>query len=408
MKSRDQVIEKHHIGRSVVIQRSVPAGSILVVILALGMSPYAFSADNFMPAPTVVGIDPGGTDALRIGGGLSLLGTNSHRFVVGTFGGGLNRLDIAGTFNDGSGSASQFGEVLIGSNQSLNNWRLSKLSLQANWTDIAGKLTVSDSLVAGGDPGGADKLRIGGGGRFYGGLTTVAPASVVFSNLFGDTITPGVGAVGVGPWYPGTTVVGVNGSDKVIVGYLKSVSNRATIGGHNSALNSWAPLSIAGSLVEFRIGEKLAAIVNNDRSFVIGSDPGGAGLLRVGGGADVKGTVRCKEVVVTLAGWADGVLDVAYALPKLSEVYSYIREHRHLPGIPNEQAIMRDGVNIAEMQKSQMAKIEELTLYAIDADHRLQSAQNDIVTLTAQRDAMATRVARLEAAVERLSQLTKQ
>jgi hypothetical protein len=107
---------------------------------------------------------------------------------------------------------------------------------------------------------------------------------------------------------------------------------------------------------------------------IIGNDPSGTGMLRVGGGADINGTVRAKEVVVTLNGWSDYVFSSDYRLAPLSEVAEHIESKRHLPGIPSEAEIVSKGLSMGEMQRLHMAKIEELTLYAIAADRRLTEA----------------------------------
>jgi hypothetical protein len=70
------------------------------------------------------------------------------------------------------------------------------------------------------------------------------------SLLLGDNITPGETS-----WF-GTAVFGKNGTDKVITGYLTSLTNGAVIGGHNSALNAWANLNIVGTNVIFRDGSE--------------------------------------------------------------------------------------------------------------------------------------------------------
>ena len=67
--------------------------------------------------------------------------------------------------------------------------------------------------------------------------------------LFGDTVIPSEAA-----WYA-TGVFGKNGTSKVIIGYLTSNTNGAVIGGHNSPLNAWADLNIAGINLIFRSSE---------------------------------------------------------------------------------------------------------------------------------------------------------
>jgi hypothetical protein len=80
------------------------------------------------------------------------------------------------------------------------------------------------------------------------------------------------------------------------------------------------------------------------------------------------GVVRAKEIRVETTGWADYVFKPTYKLPPLSEVKTYIDQNQHLPEIPSEQEIAKDGVNLGEMVKLQTKKIEELTLYLIEKD----------------------------------------
>jgi hypothetical protein len=49
----------------------------------------------------------------------------------------------------------------------------------------------------------------------------------------------------------------------------------------------------------------------------------------------------------------------------LFEVEKFIEENKHLPGIPSVKEIENKEVDIFQIQKMQMEKIEELTLYII-------------------------------------------
>jgi len=49
----------------------------------------------------------------------------------------------------------------------------------------------------------------------------------------------------------------------------------------------------------------------------------------------------------------------------LEELDEYIQLHNHLPGVPTEQEVLENGVELGEMQSIMMQKIEELTLYVI-------------------------------------------
>ena len=80
----------------------------------------------------------------------------------------------------------------------------------------------------------------------------------------------------------------------------------------------------------------------------------------------VNGKIDCKEVEVYLSGWSDFVFAEGYQLRSLTEVDAYVKEHKHLPGVPSEQEVLEDGVNLGEMNAILLEKIEELTLYMIE------------------------------------------
>jgi len=87
----------------------------------------------------------------------------------------------------------------------------------------------------------------------------------------------------------------------------------------------------------------------------------------------VDGKAICTELLVRLVpNWPDYVFNKTYKLPGLQEVENFINKHNHLPGIPSAKDIEATGLNIGEMQKLQMEKIEELTLYIIELKKEIE------------------------------------
>lgn len=80
----------------------------------------------------------------------------------------------------------------------------------------------------------------------------------------------------------------------------------------------------------------------------------------------VEGTIGARRVKVLQSSWADFVFHPDYKLPALSEVESFIKENKHLPEIPSEKDVERDGVDVGDMNRKLLQKIEELTLYIIE------------------------------------------
>jgi hypothetical protein len=86
----------------------------------------------------------------------------------------------------------------------------------------------------------------------------------------------------------------------------------------------------------------------------------------------VNGTVHAREVKVDTDSWPDYVFNKSYKLSSLEEVKAYIDRNHHLPEIPSEQEITENGLELGEMNKLLMKKIEELTLYIIEKDDQLK------------------------------------
>lgn len=72
---------------------------------------------------------------------------------------------------------------------------------------------------------------------------------------------------------------------------------------------------------------------------------------------DVNGTIRAKEIKVE-SNWADFVFKKGYKLPTLEEVEQHINKNGTLPGIPSEDEVKANGVNLGEVNALLLQKIE--------------------------------------------------
>ena len=106
----------------------------------------------------------------------------------------------------------------------------------------------------------------------------------------------------------------------------------------------------------------------------------------------VLGTIGAEEVIVSSTG-ADYVFQPGYALKPLAEVGEYIQQNRHLPDIPSAKEVEEKGVNLGEMQTKLLAKIEELTLHAIQQEKENRDLRERVARLEA-RDGTAAKEAR--------------
>jgi hypothetical protein len=112
---------------------------------------------------------------------------------------------------------------------------------------------------------------------------------------------------------------------------------------------------------------------NNGGGVRIGSADIPAGFM-----LSVDGNIICEELQVKLSGdWADYVFDKKYKLMTLEEVEQYILRNKHLPNIPAASEIEKKGLAVGDMQKMQMEKIEELTLYIIELNKQMKELKAD-------------------------------
>ncbi|MCG8410537.1 MAG: hypothetical protein MI739_04540 [Bacteroidales bacterium] len=92
----------------------------------------------------------------------------------------------------------------------------------------------------------------------------------------------------------------------------------------------------------------------------------------------VNGTITSKEVVVTADGWPDYVFASDYNLRSLNEVETYIEQNNHLPDIPSQKEVNEKGINLGNMDAKLLQKIEELTLYIIQQNKKIENMQKQI------------------------------
>ncbi|MNV23655.1 hypothetical protein D3C71_1146820 [compost metagenome] len=100
---------------------------------------------------------------------------------------------------------------------------------------------------------------------------------------------------------------------------------------------------------------------------------------------EASGLTRARKIKVDADVWADYVFEDNYVLMPLSEVESFLKEHKHLPSIPSEKVMKEEGIDVAEMNVKMMEKIEELTLYLIQQNKELEQLKAELETLKQQK-----------------------
>lgn len=95
-------------------------------------------------------------------------------------------------------------------------------------------------------------------------------------------------------------------------------------------------------------------------------------------------TERVKVALRSSANWADYVFANDYKLMTLKEVEAFVKENKHLPGVPSAENLAKEGLELGEMQAKQMEKIEELTLHLIEQNKQIERQNKEIEELKAQ------------------------
>jgi hypothetical protein len=91
--------------------------------------------------------------------------------------------------------------------------------------------------------------------------------------------------------------------------------------------------------------------------------------------AKIKGLLKATDVEIKNIS-ADYVFDKRYKLDSLQEVEKYINEHQHLSGIAPATETMK-GMNISKFNSILLLKVEELTLYLIDQNKRIEKLEKE-------------------------------
>lgn len=123
-----------------------------------------------------------------------------------------------------------------------------------------------------------------------------------------------------------------------------------------------------GSRIEFHSNGNQLMSIRADNNIVIGN-PNPEGQINM----KVNGEIHSNLIKVEVTGWWDEVFNYDYNLQSLGEVENYIKEHKHLPDFPSESEVLNNGIDVAQMNSLLLKKIEELTLYVIELEKKVNT-----------------------------------
>lgn len=194
------------------------------------------------------------------------------------------------------------------------------------------------------------------------------------------------------PSIPGTTMAL---TDFVGVYRASSVNGlvNATTEMYNTPWNGYGHIEVQGTdqlggtnnelLINFWCGRNTQINTGpNGGKVILGKTIIGSQQLNAGPHTDaaltVDGKMVAKSCYITINDWADYVFASDYKLLSLKQVEAYYKENKHLPEVPSEKDVIENGVNIAEMNKLLLKKVEELTLYLVQQQKDIELLKSKV------------------------------
>ncbi len=233
----------------------------------------------------------------------------------------------------------------------------------AGTTDRGLKLRVGSSPII-------DALTIKGSNGYV-GMGTNNPAALLHIDGYrgGDYIEGEIARIQ--GFNPIMQFVNINSN----VGFIQAAGGDFKIG---TNINNTADLI-------FRTAGADRVFIKNNGKFFIGGDLGFSSEFTLAARGKIAGS---EFVVKTVASWPDYVFADDYKLKSLEETEVFIKANKHLPNIPAAAIIEKEGLELGDMQKRMMEKIEELTLHLIAANKAIKElsasgieAKNEISVL---------------------------
>ncbi len=276
--------------------------------------------------------------------------------------------------------------------------------------DVAGKIHTNSSLLV------DSNLVIKGNFETKGGLNfgvnkTIAYIPARGSNpeifLFGDSANPArssLRSIQPQPLFCGsaalTTINGFNGT-LVCGGYdATKAFHPLTLGfdGANGMIEFGGSQVLgpggttAGLLINYYCGRSVAICTGKSGGNVALCTGGGGGRVYLGpthigtqvqtagtANADailtVSGKMVAQSCFVSLSNWVDYVFESTYKLPLLKDVERFYLKEKHLPDVPSENEVKQNGADLGKMDVLLLKKVEELTLYIVEQNKRIEEME---------------------------------
>jgi len=195
-------------------------------------------------------------------------------------------------------------------------------------------------------------------------LQSVDESSPAVSNI---ALNPRGGNVGIGTSTPGAPL-DVTGLIHISGDQINTLS-----AGQGTYLGAWNNLT--GGTGETDFINQQGGGTTGGFAFYNSSDNSKGHLIMY---VNNSGQLYATEVTIqSPLPWSDYVFDNNYNLKSLPEVENYVKENKHLPDVPSAKEVEKDGIALGKMNNVLLKKVEELTLYVIEQDKKIEELKKE-------------------------------
>lgn len=196
---------------------------------------------------------------------------------------------------------------------------------------------------------------------------------VTYSNYIAFAVNTTTHA-GPGSAFDSNVAFKIMGNGKTNVGYQSGASNTATLNVNVNGGNAIEVFDQTSNNVNFKVQASGKTYIGTQYA-----NPSGTHADAM---LSVDGKILAKSIFVNIhsSNWADYVFDENYKLMPLNEVQAYVTKHKHLPNVPSAKDLTETddyNLNLADMHKIQMEKIEELYLYMFEQQKQIDELKRE-------------------------------
>lgn len=218
------------------------------------------------------------------------------------------------------------------------------------------------------------------------GSTTTASGNSSFAAGF-NTIASGIQSTSLGYYTKAqgsySTAIGnrttASGNTTLAIGYNTTAQSFSSfvLGQYNISPGTYSTTSWVPTDPLFVIGNGTSTTVRNNALTVLKNGNvliDKATQVNSTYKLDVNGKMRALEIVVNTTG-ADFVFENDYELMPLNVLEQKIKADKHLPEIASATEMQENGVGLGELNTKLLQKTEELTLYIIELNKRIEELE---------------------------------